>query len=109
MCRWLAYSGKPVLMDKVLYGPQHSLIEQSLESRMGAEPTNGDGFGVGWYGDGPIPGVFHSIEPAWNDHNLHELANHISSARFFAYFFTVWRRFWSRLTTAVFAMESLSS
>ena len=50
MCRWLAYYGKPVRMDEVLYGPQHSLIEQSLHSRLGAETTNGDGFGIGWYG-----------------------------------------------------------
>ena len=39
MCRWLAYYCKPVRMDKVLFGPQHSLIEQSLHSRLGAETT----------------------------------------------------------------------
>src|ERR1700758_3735738 len=76
MCRWLAYYGKPVRMDKVLFGPQHSLIEQSLESRLGAEPTNGDGFGIGWYGpDGP--GLFTSVEPAWNDRNLRDIAGHV--------------------------------
>ncbi|MGZ4187995.1 MAG: class II glutamine amidotransferase [Solirubrobacteraceae bacterium] len=85
MCRWLAYSGSPVLLRKALYTPAHSLIDQSLHSRMGAETTNGDGFGVGWYGDGPIPGVFHSTEPAWNDHNLHELADHVSSGHFFTH------------------------
>ena len=85
MCRWLAYSGSPILMREALYAPAHSLIDQSLHSRLGAETTNGDGFGVGWYGAGPIPGVFHSVEPAWNDHNLHELADHISSAHFFAH------------------------
>ncbi len=84
MCRWLAYSGKTVRMDEVLYGPQHSLIEQSLESRLGAEPTNGDGFGVGWYGpDGP--GVFKSAEPAWNDRNLREISGHVSSHLFLAH------------------------
>jgi predicted glutamine amidotransferase len=84
MCRWLAYSGKTVRMDQVLYGPQHSLIEQSLSSRMGAEPTNGDGFGVGWYGpDGP--GVFKSTEPAWNDRNLREISSHVSSHLFLAH------------------------
>ena len=61
------------------------MIDQSLHSRLGAETTNGDGFGVGWYGDSPTPGVFHSTEPAWNDHNLHELANHISSSHFFTH------------------------
>ena len=84
MCRWLAYSGKPVLMDKVLYGPQHSLIEQSLESRMGAEPTNGDGFGIGWYSRYG-PGTFKSMEPAWNDRNLRQLAGHVESHLFVAH------------------------
>ncbi len=85
MCRWLAYSGSPLLLKEALYGPANSLIEQSLHSRLGAETTNGDGFGVGWYGELPTPGVFHSTEPAWNDKNLHELADHISSSNFFAH------------------------
>ena len=50
MCRWLAYSGSPVLLEELLYNRQNSLIVQSLHSRLGAEETNGDGFGVGWYG-----------------------------------------------------------
>ena len=33
----------------------------------------------------PDSGVFHSTEPAWNDQNLHELADHISSSNFFAH------------------------
>lgn len=85
MCRWLAYSGSPLLLKEALYGPANSLIEQSLHSRLGAETTNGDGFGIGWYGAFPTPGVFHSTEPAWNDKNLHELADHISSSNFFAH------------------------
>jgi len=84
MCRWLAYYGKPVRMDKVLYGPQHSLIDQSLHSSMGAETTNGDGFGIGWYGP-EGPGVFKSMEPAWNDRNLRELSGHIRSHLFLAH------------------------
>src|SRR5438067_3709336 len=70
MCRWLAYTGSPVLIHDALYTPAHSLIDQSLHSRLGAEATNGDGFGIGWYDDEPTPGVFRSIEPAWNDQNL---------------------------------------
>ena len=77
MCRWLAYSGSPVLIEDLLYKPQHSLIDQSLHSQLGAETTNGDGFGVGWYGVGQTAGVFHSVEPAWNDRNLRELAGHV--------------------------------
>jgi len=79
MCRWLAYSGSPVSIDDLLYRPEHSLIDQSLHSRLGAETTNGDGFGVGWYGEADTPGVYRSIEPAWNDRNLRELAAHIRS------------------------------
>ena len=82
MCRWLAYSGSPILMSEVLYGGTHSLVDQSLHSRLGAETTNGDGFGVGWYGAPDTPGVFHSVEPAWNDQNLRELSGHISSPLF---------------------------
>ena len=36
MCRWLAYSGSPVLLEELLYGPKHSLIVQSLHSQLGA-------------------------------------------------------------------------
>ena len=85
MCRWLAYSGSPVLLEDLLYKPEHSLIVQSMHSTMGAEATNGDGFGVGWYGDRETPGVFRSIEPAWNDRNLRDLSAHIRSPRVFAH------------------------
>jgi predicted glutamine amidotransferase len=85
MCRWLAYSGSPVLLEDLLLKPEHSLIDQSLHSRMGATTTNGDGFGIGWYGVGDAPGVFHSIEPAWNDRNLKELARHLFSPLVFAH------------------------
>ena len=85
MCRWLAYSGAPLLIGEALYSPVHSLIDQSLHSELGAEPTNGDGFGIGWYDDEPTPGLFHSVEPAWNDRNLQELTAHIRSPLFFAH------------------------
>ena len=68
-----------------LYSPAHSLIDRSLHSRLGAETANGDGFGIGWYGSGPDPGVIRSTEPAWNDANLRELAGHVSSRLFFAH------------------------
>jgi glutamine amidotransferase len=85
MCRWLAYSGSPVLLEELLYKPKHSLIDQSLHSTMGAETTNGDGFGIGWYGVGDTPGTFHSIEPAWNERNLRDLAAHVRSGVVFAH------------------------
>lgn len=85
MCRWLAYSGSSIRIEDLLYKPQHSLIDQSLHSKLGAETTNGDGFGIGWYGVGDTPGVFHSVEPAWNDRNLRELSTHIESPIVFAH------------------------
>jgi predicted glutamine amidotransferase len=85
MCRWLAYSGSPVLLEELLLTPKHSLLDQSLHSRLGAETTNGDGFGVGWYGVGDTPGIFRSVEPAWNDRNLREFAAHVESPLVFAH------------------------
>jgi glutamine amidotransferase len=79
MCRWMAYSGSPLSIEDLLYTPENSLVVQSLHSRLGVEPTNGDGFGVGWYGDGEVPGLYRSIEPAWNDRNLRELAAQMRS------------------------------
>ncbi|GAA4736184.1 class II glutamine amidotransferase [Phytohabitans rumicis] len=87
MCRWLAYSGSPILLDDLLYKPQPSLIDQSLHARLGVETTNGDGFGVGWYGVDapPAPILFRGVGPAWGDLNLRELARSISSPLFVAH------------------------
>jgi glutamine amidotransferase len=85
MCRWLAYSGTPILLHELLYKPKHSLIVQSLHARLGVEATNGDGFGVGWYDEGDGPGVYKSTDPAWNDRNMRELAAHIRSGLVFAH------------------------
>lgn len=85
MCRWMAWYGQPVLIDELLFKTEHGLIDQSLHARMGAETTNGDGFGLGWYGVGDGPGVFRSVEPAWGDANLRHLAGHIESPLFLAH------------------------
>jgi glutamine amidotransferase len=74
-----------VLLEELLYKPKHSLIDQSLHSTMGAETTNGDGFGVGWYGVGETPATYHSIEPAWNERNLRDLSAHVESGLVFAH------------------------
>ena len=85
MCRWLAYSGSPIRLEELLVKRDRSLIDQSLHSREGATPTNGDGFGVGWYEEGEPPRVYRSVHPAWNDRNLKELAAGISSHLFLAH------------------------
>jgi predicted glutamine amidotransferase len=85
MCRWMGWLGQPILVEELLFKTQHGIVDQSLHSRMGAEPTNGDGFGLGWYGAGDGPGVYHSVAPAWGDANLRELAAHIESPLFLAH------------------------
>jgi glutamine amidotransferase len=82
MCRWMAWFGQPVLLDELLFKSPHGIIDQSLHARMGAETTNGDGFGVGWYGHGDGPGLFRSTTPAWSDANLRDIAPHIESPLF---------------------------
>src|SRR3546814_8953456 len=74
MCRWLAYTGAPVFLDELICKPTHSLVEQSLCATEAKSPTNGDGFGIGWYGERPEPGLYREVLPAWNDPNLRNLA-----------------------------------
>lgn len=78
----MAWLGQPVLIEELLFRTQHGIVDQSLHARMGAEPTNGDGFGLGWYGGGEGPAVYRSISPAWSDANLRELAAHTESPLF---------------------------
>ena len=89
MCRWLAYSGEALRPSRLILDAQHSLVAQSLDSPLGAETVNGDGFGFGWYPSdresGGRPGLFHSIEPAWNDQNLRELTEAVESPLFFGH------------------------
>jgi predicted glutamine amidotransferase len=82
MCRWMAWLGQPVLIEELLFKSPHGIVDQSLHARMGAEPTNGDGFGLGWYGTGEGPGVYRSVSPAWGDPNLRELAAHVEAPLF---------------------------
>lgn len=85
MCRWLAYRGAPLRVSELVLHPKHSIVAQSLDSPLGAEPVNGDGFGLGWYPAGAPdeePAVFSSVEPAWHDENLRELARVVWSPMF---------------------------
>ena len=79
MCRWLAYQGESVLMEELMFRGNHSLIDQSMCSRSAETPTNGDGFGLGWYQEREKPGLFRSIRPAWNDFNLRDLSSQIEA------------------------------
>jgi glutamine amidotransferase len=85
MCRWLAYSGSPLAIEEFVFKPTHSLIDQSMSAKMAPKPTNGDGFGLGWYGRDGEPGRYRSVQPAWNDENLRDIASHIESSLFLAH------------------------
>ncbi len=85
MCRWLAYSGPPIYLDRLVFKPQNSLISQSLQARESVATTNGDGFGIGWFNEKPEPGVYRETQPAWNDENLRHLTAQIRSHHFFAH------------------------
>ena len=47
--------------------------------------TNGDGFGIGWYGDRETPGLYREVRPAWSDENLKSLCYQVRSSLFFAH------------------------
>lgn len=85
MCRWVAYSGGPIYLEELIFKPKHSLIDQSLQAFQSPTTTNGDGFGVGWYGDRIFPGVFKDTRPAWNDANLRDVAAMVKSGLFLAH------------------------
>lgn len=85
MCRWLAYAGRAIALETLLFKPCNSLIRQSLSAQRSIAPTNGDGFGVGWYGHVDRPGLYRDTMPAWNDCNLRSLSEQILSPLFFAH------------------------
>ncbi len=85
MCRWAAYSGPEIFLEEVVSRPEHSLISQSINAEEGKTDTNGDGFGMAWYGEKTEPGLFRDTYPAWSDPNLLNLAAHVKSHLFLAH------------------------
>ncbi|MGC1240581.1 MAG: class II glutamine amidotransferase [Chryseosolibacter sp.] len=87
MCRLLAYLGTPVIVDKLLYQPKNSLVNQSVNAKEIEEPLNGDGFGIGWYVPDlhEEPVTFVSVNPAWSNRNLRNLAPKIQTECFIAH------------------------
>lgn len=85
MCRFVAYIGAPVFLNEVVCQPAHSLLHQSLQAERAKTVTNGDGFGIGWYGDRDEPAVYREVMPAWSDENLLTLCDTLRSPLFFAH------------------------
>ncbi|MFD2239165.1 class II glutamine amidotransferase [Aureimonas populi] len=85
MCRLLAYCGAPIFLDRLLVEPEGSLISQSRAAREARTVVNGDGCGLGWYGEREEPGLYRAILPVWSDGNLLSLCRQIRSGLFLAH------------------------
>lgn len=88
MCRFVSFLGKrSMLMSQLIEKPENSLIKQSRCAKEGLHGINADGFGLAWYCHDidPLPGVFKSTQPAWNDNNLRHIANKTQSSCFLAH------------------------
>jgi predicted glutamine amidotransferase len=85
MCRWIAYRGETTALEHYVTSPSHSLVTQSIAALESTASVNGDGFGLGWYGTHPEPGLYREIRPAWSDDNLRYLCRHLQSHLFFAH------------------------
>ena len=85
MCRLAAYLGEPLFLEELIAKPRHSLMRQSLHAEEAKAVTQGDGFGIGWYGEREDPGVYREVMPAWSDDNLLALSQTLKSRLFFAH------------------------
>lgn len=94
MCRHVAYVGAPIRMGALLTDPPYGLVRQSWAPRRQQHGVvNADGFGVGWYpngppGDGavsaPEPARHRGAGPVWADETFAELARVISTSALLA-------------------------
>lgn len=85
MCRFLAYLGAPIFLEELICQPRHSLLHQSLRAEEAKTATQGDGFGIGWFGERAEPAVYRETMPAWSDENLLALCTSVRSPAFFAH------------------------
>ncbi|MGE0315175.1 MAG: class II glutamine amidotransferase [Lautropia sp.] len=85
MCRWVAFTGRETRLEDVVTRPARSLVHQSLHAAQCRTTTNGDGFGLGWYGDRETPALYRDATPAWADENLQSLCAQLRAQTFFAH------------------------
>ncbi|SEE87499.1 glutamine amidotransferase [Rhizobiales bacterium GAS191] len=85
MCRWIAYKGRTIPLERYVTEPAHSLVRQSIGAKEALGATQGDGFGLGWYDAHEEPGLYREVRPAWSDENLKHLCRHIRAHLFFAH------------------------
>jgi glutamine amidotransferase len=86
MCRHLAYLGRPVALDELLFTAPHSLARQAEIPRFQISGDNNpDGWGVAWYGaPDPSPGWYRTVMPIWKDDAFAAKASSMRSGAFLA-------------------------
>lgn len=91
MCRWIAYNGESVKLERFIISPAHSLLRQGTQAKMLKHPdgtilnVNGDGYGAGWYSGEDVPCVIKEEIPVWNSENFKNICHHTSSGLFMAH------------------------
>ena len=85
MCRFTAYIGPEIPLERIVVLPTHSLLEQSQNATEAKLAVNGDGFGVAWYTNEERPGLYRDVLPAWSDGNLNDLCRMVRSKLFLAH------------------------
>src|SRR3569623_3212135 len=85
MCRWIAYRGETIALNNYVTEPDHSLVTLSLAALVSMASTYGVGFGLGWFGEYPEPGLYREVRPAWSDENVRYLCRHLRSQLFFGH------------------------
>ena len=85
MCRIAAYLGPSIPLERIVVLPAHSLMKQSLNATEAKLSVNGDGFGIAWYANQPVPGLYRDVLPAWSDGNLTSLCRVVQSGLFLAH------------------------
>lgn len=85
MCRFTAYIGPKIALERIVVRPTHSLVEQSRHATEAKLAVNGDGFGVAWYGADAEPGLYRDVLPAWSDGNLADLCRMVEARLFLAH------------------------
>ena len=85
MCRLAAYLGPEIPIENIVVTPRHSLLEQSHGAAEAKLAVNGDGFGIAWYGQALMPGLYRDVLPAWSDGNLSSICRMVRSPLFLAH------------------------
>ena len=97
MCRWLAYSGSPILLEELLYNRSTRSSTRACTpgwawrrrtatvSASAGTASRARSRVVQSTRDSRVPVIFRGTGPAWNDVNLRELARSTSSGHFIAH------------------------